>query len=148
MEEQNNFIGEWKYSEPNGVVIPELSYELKSIVLDWEKLQIIYDDMNGIQVEITFDIDTVLTYRWADESDRWRTVSQLLYELKKTNKENRIILELKNSEFETWFQKETFNKYSGWNVRHFILSSNNDVVDVLTMKEPKVIVRTEKTDLE
>lgn len=61
----------WEPWQPEGMEmpVPEDPYELWSIAWGGDEFRVVFDGTN-VRVVVIFDIDVVLSVRWAEESDR------------------------------------------------------------------------------
>ena len=61
----------WEPWQPEGMEmpVPEDPYELLSIAWGGDEFRVVFDRTN-VRVVVIFDIDVVLSVRWAEESDR------------------------------------------------------------------------------
>lgn len=61
----------WEPWQPEGMEmpVPEDPYELLSVAWRGDEFRVVFDGTN-VRVVVIFDIDVVLSVRWAEESDR------------------------------------------------------------------------------
>ena len=112
-------------------------FELVSLHQGYDGLQIIFDNTYEY---VKYGFDSFLFYSSSDESDRWRTISTVLANYGKDFFKSSIAFEIENSSLIEWFNKESFNKYDGWDIHHFSFVGMNDIVDVLSLTEPEIEV--------
>ena len=68
----------WEPWQPEGMEmpVPEDPYELWSIAWGGDEFRVVFDGTN-VRVVVIFDIDVVLSVRWAEESDRHNSLGHL-----------------------------------------------------------------------
>lgn len=97
------------------------------------------DDRNGLafcfsdpsskfHVEVKFD--SHLMYRVSDESYRLKRTSEL--------SEFSFVMVTEESSFIDWFHEESLNIYAKDRIYHFLILSSDDVIDVLSYREPSL----------
>lgn len=66
----------WEPWQPEGMEmpVPEDPYELWSIAWGGDEFRVVFDGTN-VRVVVIFDIDVVLSVRWAEESDRHNSLA-------------------------------------------------------------------------
>lgn len=123
--------------------IPYQNRELFSINQNKDKLHIIYYTYNATgdilqSIHINFMMNSILSYLHTDESERFRTISQLLYEQEHNNLQKSCIYEIKNSDFIRSIKESSKGKIDISNLKHYLLLSDNDVIDILSLSSPHI----------
>ena len=90
----------------------------------------IEEDQNKSSWAFTFD--HCLSYRNTDEGDRLEFLSEL------QGQESWSLYTVKNSTYEKWFNRESFSKWEGNQIYHFVFFTQDDLIDVLSFEPPRV----------
>lgn len=113
-------------------------YELKSLVQDQEGLTLIF---LGRKTEVTIVYhEELLSFRSCDESDRWRTVDNVLADHGKHFFRNWLTYRVCESSYASWFAHETFDSTSVDEILHLAFVTPNDIIDVLSLREPSITI--------
>ena len=134
----------WEPWQPEGMEmpVPEDPYELWSVAWGGDEFRVVFDGTN-VRVVVIFDIDVVLSVRWAEESDRHSSLHYWVRSLEALGDDvempaGDLLFEVHDSEFQEWIHRESAYGYEVGTVRHFCLMGYNDFVDVLAFAEPNV----------
>jgi hypothetical protein len=93
-------------------------------------------DSMGADAKYAVNFGWVYSYKVSNESFRLR----LLDELHKDNLyKNHQFFFVENSEWISWLHTETQRVYEGHNIKHYLIITSEDVIDVLSEHEPTVI---------
>ncbi|MBD5101364.1 MAG: hypothetical protein HDT27_01460 [Subdoligranulum sp.] len=120
--------------------IPSSCYELLSICEDINGLKIIFCDEIR-HIKITYSTQ-YLAYRCCDEADRWKRISEVLFENGNDYFKKNLVSIVENSELKKWFMSETSFCYKDQQVQHHSFVTRNDVIDVLAVGFPLVEVES------
>ena len=113
-------------------------YELESLVQDEEGLKLIFLGRKT-KVTIVYN-EQILSFRSCDESDRWRTVDNVLADHGKNFFRNWLAYRVTASSYARWFADETFDSTTVGEILHLAFVTANDIIDVLSLREPSIIV--------
>lgn len=126
----------WEKWSNNELVADD--YELKSLVQDQEGLTLIF---LGRKTEVTIVYhEQLLSFRSCDESDRWRTVDNVLVDHGKHFFRNWLTYRVCESSYASWFAHETFDSTSVDEILHLAFVTPNDIIDVLSLREPSITI--------
>ncbi|ALS00164.1 hypothetical protein ATZ33_01860 [Enterococcus silesiacus] len=125
---------EWK--SLNIADVPKGEYELEKVTYDTNGT-IIELGNDDIKLIIDFHYAVILT-RYSDESQRWKTTDRLLYKYGKDFFKNSPLFIIENSDFADWLEKESFGVNSKKDVTHYCIYTPDDVVDILSLKDPEI----------
>ena len=126
----------WEKWSNNELVADD--YELKSLVQDQEGLTLIF---LGRKTEVTIVYhEELLSFRSCDESDRWRTVDNVLADHGKHFFRNWLTYRVCESGYASWFAHETFDSTSVDEILHLAFVTPNDIIDVLSLREPSITI--------
>lgn len=98
-------------------------------------LELTLVDVNLSKFSFSMRFDDYLTYRKGDESDFLRTFMQI----SEHNIINHLLYEVFDSEFIKWFVAETLGVRANDKLRHFIVSTRYETVEVICFSPPKFI---------
>lgn len=108
----------------------------------------IYDNELGLRIELIFEnnakvqfiFDTaVLSYNVCDEGRRMRTIDFLIKHYGDNFIEDSYIYTIDHSKYLEWFNKESYNILSNYNIKHYVFITSNDIIDVLSTYTPQII---------
>lgn len=126
----------WEKWNNNELVADD--YELKNLVQDSEGLKLAF---LGRKTEITIVYnEQILSFRSCDESDRWRTVDNVLADHDKNFFRNWLVYRVNESSYARWFANETFNITTVDEILHLSFVTPNDIIDVLSLREPSITI--------
>lgn len=102
----------------------------------------ITDDENGLSIFISTDkerkliinFDCFYSYRNTDESYRLNAINKL------RGMSDASIFISTNSEYLYWFNCESLGIYSKENLKHYIILTSENVIDVVALDEPAVTI--------
>jgi len=127
---------EEQWYQCNPVAFPEGRYELIELTQTFDGLKLVFDDgKSSITVEYK---DELLAFRSCDESDRWRTISDVLATHEKGFLPYKLMFKVENSDFKKWFVRECFGIREMDEFEHHCFVTPNDIVDVLAVHEPEI----------
>ena len=111
-----------------------------AVVKDTEELEfnLVFNDTDDI-VKIVFQYG-VLSYQNTDEGKRLRAINYLVDNYDDDFYGDWTLFEVEKSSFLNWFQEENYGIYQDDEIKHLVLLTSNDVVDILTDYEPKVSI--------
>jgi hypothetical protein len=134
-------ITNW-HSFKNVAFLDNLNYSKKEHYL---KITLIDKIAVTEEVAINLEFDSVLSFRFRNESYTAKTVEEMKY-FGLISKERETFFEVKKSEYLQWFSSECYVPPDDWfgidKVKHFLILTNDDCIDVLTTQEP-IRFRTE-----
>lgn len=111
--------------------IPERLY-LEGLHDDYEGFRLLLKgEGNSKMLRISFQFN--LGFRNFDESDRLKTLNLIPELCSKWS-----LFKVKDSTFTKWVIEESLEKYTNEELIHYIIATPNDIVEVLSMSEPKV----------
>ncbi|RZT38361.1 hypothetical protein [Cupriavidus agavae] len=84
--------------------------------------------------EISIKFDDYLFYSKQDEGDALKT----LKELKKFDLLGNTLIRADGSTLLRWFSRETFSIRNSRVMQHYIILTNNDIINVLSLSEPEI----------
>ena len=119
--------------------IPDGQYELIRLQQDWDGLYMLFDDEKK-SIEVRFK-EGFLALRSCDESDRWKTIGDVLSENGGKFFVDKLIFEVENSEFKEWFIRENMTDKYGENIKHYAFVTVNDVIDILALGIPFLTIK-------
>lgn len=99
-----------------------------------EVLEICLLGKSGLKIRFLFD--SHLCYRKLDEGDALRTLSQISPE----GLAGRYFYLVENSDFVEWFIDQSYGVREIGVVEHYLICSENDIIDVLSLNPPEVSV--------
>jgi len=114
-------------------------YELREITQTKDSVQICFVG-DRLLVTVIYEAE-FLCMRSSDESDRWKTVDAVLHQKGGTFFKCWLTYKVYHSNFIKWFNEENYGAYSPDEVMHCAFVTPNDIVEVLSLSEPKVEVR-------
>jgi len=82
---------------------------------------------------ITFGFDWVLSYRNTNEGDLLKTFNEC------KGLTEWCFVKVMNSRYLNWFHEESYGIYKEKNIIHYRFLTDDDVIDVLSVEEPKII---------
>ena len=100
-------------------------------------LELTLEDVTLRKRSFSMRFEDYLTYRKGDESDFLRTFAQI----SEHNIINHLLYEVFESEFIKWFVAETLGVRANDKLRHFIVSTRYETVDVICFSPPKFVLR-------
>lgn len=107
--------------------------DILEIVTSYEGFRVLLLLSDGRVVRVSFKSE--LAVRWMDEGSLLKTMESV-------DLSGGLLLELEKSSFLKWFHEETFSMHTESKnpVRHFIVATNNTIVEVLSCILPEVEV--------
>jgi hypothetical protein len=121
----------WNHSD-----VPKGNYELVKLEQNWQGVTIVLEDEIN-RIIVFFEV--MLALRSCDESERWKTISEILA-VEKDFLINWPMYKGKRTELKKWFTAETFESWKAEEYEHYIFATANDVIDILSQVEPRVTV--------
>ena len=106
-------------------------YDCEELRDDRSQLKIFLADESGERVDVIFD--GPIAYRLLDEGDALKTVEAV-----HAAAERVPLYEARDSEFLLCFFEQNYQVRQGQGIRHFIVMTVNDVIDVLAFDPPLV----------
>ena len=95
----------------------------------------------GLETEVTIVYrKQILSFRSCDESDRWKTVSDVLAGHGKDFFRNWLAYRVTASDYASWFARETFDSTTADEILHLAFVTANDAIDVLSLEEPDILL--------
>lgn len=107
-------------------------YDFDSLLGDRKSLSIRISKVGGDTVEIIFS--PAMSYRCIDEGDALLTS----HEMSSAGCSGDALYEAKNSLFLQSFFKERFEDGNRINYRHFCVSTNDEIIDVIALEAPVI----------
>ena len=89
------------------------------------------DPKNG---KVSFAFDSYLVYRKLDEGDSLIFLAQFA----KDRVSRQSLYLASESEFVSWFVEQSYNIRDTSSLFHYVIVSNNDIIDVISLGEPKI----------
>lgn len=107
-------------------------------LIDFEGLEIhlVFNDTEDL-LNIKF-VHPVLAYQNIDEGRRLKTLEYLSENYDSQFYTDWTLFEVKNSSYLTWFHTESFGINEDENVFHYLILTENDVVDILSLYKPRL----------
>lgn len=121
--------------------IPVGNRNITKIVDDSAGLRIFFSCAKELVSEFGVKFNSIHSYRLADESDRmmyWESLGGYLTSL---------CYEASLSDFLDWTKEQSPFKEVPSGLKHYIISSSNDVLDILSFDEPIVITDKHMLDI-
>ena len=129
-------LEEWERWNASQLVADD--YELKYLLQDRNGLKIVFA---GLETEVTIVYrEQILSFRSCDESDRWKTVSDVLAGHGKDSFRHWLAYRVTASDYASWFAHETFDSTTADEILHLAFVTANDVIDVLSLAEPDILL--------
>ncbi len=110
--------------------IPAVLY-LEGLHDDYEGFRILLRGAAPIGKMLRIAFDPAFSYRRIDEGD-------LLQRMKAVCNPSWPLLLVSNSEYLAWFHRESLDRYQGVDIKHYLILTSNDCVEVLSSFPPKV----------
>lgn len=111
-------------------------------------------DIDGIEIDLVFNDtgdllkikfeNSVLAYQNVDEGKRIKMLNYLSDNYAKEFYAEWTLFIVENSSYLKWFHDESMGIYKDENVCHYVLLTENDVVDILSVFEPCVTIGHKK----
>lgn len=121
----------------NRELVPD-DYELQCLTQDWDGLLLVF---LGLETEVTIVYrEQLLSFRSCDEGDRWNTVANVLADHGGQFFRQGLVYKVSASDYARWFSGETFGTTKQEEILHLAFVTANDIIDVLSLKEPEVTV--------
>lgn len=112
---------------------------IEKLVDDKEGFQLFFEDKNKkYTVKVIFE-NFVLSYRNTDEGHRLKALSFLREKYGKDFYAEWSFFKVNNSTYVEWFNQETYNMYSNYDIEHYVFLTCDDIVEVLSTYEPQII---------
>ncbi|WP_137662750.1 hypothetical protein [Enterococcus hulanensis] len=107
-------------------------------LIDFEGLEIhlVFNDTENL-LNIKF-VHPVLAYQNIDEGRRLKTLEYLSENYDSQFFTDWTLFEVKNSSYLTWFHTESFGINEDEKVFHYVILTENDVVDILSLYKPRI----------
>ncbi|TDX51133.1 hypothetical protein [Orenia marismortui] len=132
-------IGEWIKWKPNTNIPKKVN--LESLIDNKEGLMLTFTDKhNRDNLIYVFFKGSVLSYRNTDEGNLLQTFYCLSQMYDDEFYTQWSFFKIKNSSYIRWFNKESYKKYKGCNIEHYIFITPNDIIEVLSTYCPEVTV--------
>ncbi|WP_427340828.1 hypothetical protein [Caloranaerobacter sp. DY30410] len=133
----NEIWSRWKEELrlPKKLVLDSLIDNIDGLILKFSD-----EDDEGLQVKVVFE-DHVLSYRNRDEGEFLRKFKYLGDTYGDKFYSNWSFFQVKNSEYIQWFNEENFGIHQNEDIRHYVFITVNDVVEILSVYEPKIEIK-------
>jgi len=117
-------------------------------------------DIDGLEINLVFNatedllnikfVNTVLAYQNIDEGRRLKMLEYLSNNYDSQFYAEWTLFEIENSSYLNWFHNESFGIHKDEGISHYMLLTENDVIDILSAYEPDVVIipRQKETDPE
>ena len=93
------------------------------------------DDNDTIQVLFQ---NSILSLRSTDEGRRLKTINFLEEKYGTDFYAKWTFFKVANSTYVEWFNQETYDIYTSYNIEHYVFMTSDDVVEILSTYEPHV----------
>ena len=93
------------------------------------------DDNDTIQVIFQ---NSILSLRSTDEGRRLKTINFLEEKYETDFYAKWTFFKVANSTYVEWFNQETYDIYTSYNIEHYVFMTSDDVVEILSTYEPHV----------
>lgn len=113
--------------------VSQREYDLSRLIQEYD---FCIEFENGSKI-IKIRFESVLAYRKTSDSDRWRTVDDILARYGGDYFADCMFYIVDNSLFKKWYSDETFGKWKDECI-HYTFTSDTDFIDVLSLVEPVV----------
>jgi hypothetical protein len=131
-------IEEWKKWIPSKEL--SLKMYIEKVIDDKKGLQLFCQSKDEkITIKICFE-NFVLSYRNTDEGRRLKMLKFLTEKYGKEFYAEWSFFKVINSTYIEWFNQETYNMYSDYNIEHYVFLTCDDVVEVLSTYEPQISI--------
>jgi hypothetical protein len=127
MENKDKIFERWV---PEACNIPK-AINIDGVYDDYEGFRVLIRAAEGAERVYKIKFETYLGYRNIDESNRYRSL-----ELFPCNSNEWCLFKTYNSDFINWIKNESGGKYDDDQIIHFAILTQNDILDILTLKEP------------
>ena len=117
---------------PKKLVLDSLTDDIEGLILKFS-----HEEDKGLKISIVFD-DYVLSYRNRDEGEFLKKFKYIGDTYGDSFYSDWSLFEVENSEYIQWFNEESFNIQANKNIKHFVFITVNDVVEILSVYEPKI----------
>lgn len=134
-----NLVGEkWtKWIPLEG--IPAKLY-LDKLVFDQNgTLLILKGEDENATIQVHFD-GSILSLRSTDEGRRLKTINLLDAQYGRDFYTKWSFFKVINSSYVEWFNQESYDMYTTYNICHYIFLTSDDIVEILSTYEPNVLV--------
>lgn len=132
----------WRKGDSN--LIAYGNYELKEICQNRDGLRLVFLDEKK-RIDVIYR-EEILAFRSCDESDRWKTIDEVLAMNGRDFFRNNLFFIVKYSEFKRWFCQECMGVREEKEFEHHAFVTANDVIDVLALHMPEIRVSNIKNE--
>lgn len=88
-------------------------------------------------IQVLFE-DSILSLRSTDEGRRLKTITFLEEKYGTDFYAKWTFFKVTNSTYVEWFNQETYDMYTSYNIGHYVFLTPDDVVEILSTNEPHV----------
>lgn len=114
------------------------------VVADYARIS---DNEQGLTIDLVFESypivrfafeDSVLSYTVCDEGRRLKTLSFITEQYGADACKGCPVFIVEGSSYLRWFNAESFDTLSGFEIMHLVIVTSNDIVDLLSTYPPEI----------
>jgi hypothetical protein len=129
---------QWVKWEPVKGLPHQLS--LEKLIDGYDGISLEFKDRDGtVTVHVLFE-DFVLSYRCTERGRRFKTIDFLNETYGTDFYTTWPFFKVNHSSYMEWFHHDSYQRHGDSDIQHYVFLAENDIVDILSIYEPKVTV--------
>lgn len=116
--------------------------DIRSVLIDDEGLVISCIDKTKMKRIIFKFLGSIYTYRFTDEGCFLKTLYYLSKQYGESFIQSTSLFKVEDSNYLQWFKEESCDAWGVENFEHYVIYTQNDVLEILSPYPPEIVVET------